>query len=165
MLDLIKKRRSVRSYTPEPVSDDDIRALLEAAMAAPSANNVRPWEIIVVRDSELRQRICGVHPWAHMCGSAPVVFVVLGDPARSVHWVEDCSALTENLLLAAVGLNLGGVWVAIYPETQSEQVMRRSLNIPAGRRVLCMVPIGHPAESKPAHTKFDESMIHYDQYR
>jgi len=164
MIDWIKQRRSVRAYTPEPVSDEDIRLILEAAMAAPSANDARPWEVIVVRDAQLRQQICGVHPWARMCGSAPVVFVVLGDATRSVHWVEDCSALTENLLLAASSLGLGGVWVAIYPETQDEEKLRRVLGIPSTRRVLCMVPVGHPAESKPAHTKYDERKVHYDRY-
>jgi nitroreductase len=165
MLDLIKKRRSIRSYTPEPVSDADIRSMLEAAMAAPSANGACPWEVVVVRRDDQRRAICQVHPWAGMCGSAPVVFVILGDPARSAHWVEDCSALTENLLLAATGLDLGAVWVAIYPEPQDEERVRRILSIPNRLRVLCLVPVGHPAETKPAHTKYDERCVHFDRYQ
>jgi nitroreductase len=164
MLDLIKKRRSIRKYTPEPVSDADIQSLLEAAMAAPSADDTRPWEIVVVRQDDLRDEISKVHPWASMCTAAPVVFVVLGDAQRSAHWVEDCSALTENLLLAATSLELGSVWVAIYPELRNEERVRRTLSIPDHRRVLCVVPVGHPAEDKPARTKYDVQRVHYDRY-
>jgi nitroreductase len=164
MLDLIKKRRSIRKYTPEPVSDADIQSLLEAAMAAPSADDTRPWEIVVVRQDDLRDEISKVHPWASMCTAAPVVFVVLGDARRSAHWVEDCSALTENLLLAATSLELGSVWVAIYPELRNEERVRRTLNIPYHQRVLCVVPVGHPAEDKPARTKYDAQRVHYDKY-
>lgn len=164
MLELIKKRRSIRQYTSEPVSDAEIRALLEAAMAAPSADDIRSWEIIVVRRADLRAGLSRVHPWAAMCKSAPVVFVILGDARRSSRWVEDCSALTENLLLAVTGLGLGAVWVGIYPQSADEGFVRRLLGIPEHLRVLCLVPVGHPAEDKPAHTKFDERKIHHETY-
>lgn len=165
MLELIKKRRSIRQYTADPVSDSEIRALLEAAMAAPSADDMRPWEIIVVRRKDLREELSRVHPWAAMCKSAAVVFVVLGDARRSSRWVEDCSALTENLLLAVTGLGLGAVWVGIYPQSADEAYIRRLLGIPEHLHVLCLVPVGHPAEDKPAHTKYDERKIHYETYR
>ena len=164
MLDLIKKRRSIRKYTPEPVSDADIQSLLEAAMAAPTADDTRTWEVVVVRQKDLRDEISRVHPWASMCAAAPVVFVVLGDARRSAHWVEDCSALTENLLLAVTSLELGAVWVAIYPQLQDEERVRRTLNIPDHLRVLCVIPVGHPAEDKPARTKYDAQRVHYDRY-
>lgn len=164
MLDLIKKRRSIRRYTGEPVSDADVKAMLEAAMAAPSANNVQPWEFVVVRDRTLRQQLAETHPWAAMCAQAPVVFVMCGHERQSNHWVEDVSAATENLLLAAAGLDLGAVWVMVYPQPRYEEHVRNVLGIPRGLRVLCLVPVGHPAESKPPHTKYDESKIHYDRY-
>ena len=164
MLDLIKKRRSIRAYTDEPVSDAEVKVLLEAAMAAPSANNLRPWEFVVVLKDGLRQRLAKVHPWSQMCAGAPVVFVICGDERRSDHWVGDTSAATENLLLAAVALDLGAVWVGIYPRPQRETHVRSVLGIPQGLRVLCLVPVGHPAESKPPHTKYDEGKVHYDRY-
>jgi len=148
MLDLIKKRRSIRKYTSEPVSDGDIRTLLEAAMAAPSANNSQPWEFIVVRDEGLRQELAETHTWSKMCRGAPVVFVVCGDPGRSEHWVEDTSAATQNLLLAVTALDLGAVWVGVYPRLEREKHVKRALGIPEQLRVLCLVPVGHPAESK-----------------
>jgi nitroreductase len=165
MLDLIKKRRSIRKYTDAPVSDGEIKALLEAAMAAPSANNSQPWEFIVVQDDQLRQQLAETHPWSSMCASAPVVFVVCGDERRSSHWVEDASAATENLLLAATGQDLGAVWVGVYPNAGTEKHVRQTLDIPSSLHVLCLVPVGHPAESKPPRTQYDERKVHHEKYR
>ncbi len=164
MLDLIKKRRSIRAYTEEPVPEADVKALLEAAMAAPSAHNAQPWEFIVVRREDLRRQLAETHQWSDICSDAPVVFVVCGHERRSDHWVEDTSAATENLLLAVAGVGLGAVWVGIYPRPQREAHVRKVLSIPDGMRVLCLVAVGHPAESKPPHTKYDESKVHYDGY-
>jgi nitroreductase len=164
MLDLIKKRRSIREYTTEPVSDADVRAMLEAAMAAPSANNGQPCEFVVVRRADLRRKLGEMKQWSSMCASAAVVFVVCGRESRSAHWVEDASAATENLLLAAAGLDLGAVWVAVYPTPDYEAYVRELLNIPTELRVLCLVPVGHPAESKPPRTQYDERKVHYDGY-
>ncbi len=164
MLDLIKKRRSIRKYTNEPVSDADVKVLLEAAMAAPSADNIQPWEFVVVREETLRRQLAETHPWSRMCASAPVVFVICGDERRSGHWVEDTSATTENLLLAAAGLDLGAVWVGVYPQSGYEKHVRDVLGIPRQLRVLCLVPVGHPAESKPPHTKYNERKVHHDRY-
>jgi nitroreductase len=164
MLDLIKKRRSIRRYTAEPVSDADVKTMLEAAMAAPSADNIQPWEFVVVRDRALRQQLAETHPWAAMCAQAAVVFVMCGHGRRSTHWVADVSAATENLLLAAAGLDLGAVWVGVYPNQQPEEHVRRTLSIPRDLRVLCLVPVGHPAESKSPHTKYDERKVHTDGY-
>ena len=164
MLDLIKARRSIRKYSAEPVTDEQVRAMLEAAMAAPSANNAQPWEFVVVRDAELRRRLAATHSWSYMAADAPVVFVVLGDPRQSDHWVEDTSAATQNLLLAATALGLGGVWVGIYPRREREEHVRKALGIPDDRRVLCLVPVGHPAERKPPRMQYDAAKVHYDRY-
>jgi nitroreductase len=164
MLDLIKKRRSIRRYTSEDVSDEDIRRLLEAAMAAPSASNRQPWHFIVVRDPGLRQGLAETHTWSKMCAGAPVVVAVCGDPDRSDHWVEDTSAATQNLLLAVTALGLGGVWIGIYPRPQREAYVRRVLSIPESIGVLCLVSIGHPAETKNPRTQYDDGKIHFDRY-
>ncbi len=164
MVDWIRARRSIRSYTSDPVPDDKITLLLEAAMAAPSASNRQPWEFVVVRDASLRSSLGSVHPWASMAASAPLVIVVCGRPETSRHWVEDCSAATENLLLAATSLGLGALWVAIYPDDERQAATRRLLNIPDDVQVLCMVPIGLPKESRPPHTKYDLAKVHYDTF-
>lgn len=165
MLDLIKCRRSVRQYTPEPIADADIQAMLEAAMAAPSASNIKPWEFVVVRDRELCRKLADTHPYSKMAAEAAVVFVICGRENESRHWVEDASAATQNLLLAAAGLGLGAVWVACYPGAEREGHVRQLLGLPDSLRILCLVPAGHPAEVKAPRTQFDASRVHYDRYR
>ena len=156
------KRRSIRAYTDTLVTDEQIQALLQAAMAAPSANDVRPWAFVVVRDPARRRALADTHQWSHMCADAPAVIVVLGDPQASDHWIEDCSAATENLLLAATWLGLGAVWVAVYPRPEGEDHVRQALNVPDRLRVLCLLPVGHPAEQKPPRTRYEASKVHYE---
>lgn len=160
----ILQRRSIRAYTEKPLTDGQIDALLQAAMAAPSARDARPWVFVVVRDPERRQALAQTHQWSAMCAQAPAVFAVLGNPSQSDHWVEDCSAATENLLLAAPALGLGGVWVAVYPRTPREDHVRQVLAIPEAWRVLCLLPIGQPAEAKPPRTRFEASKVHHDLF-
>ncbi len=164
MLDWIKARRSIRSYTMDPIDDAQIQALLEAAMAAPSASNRQPWEFVIVRDAGMRQALSQVHPWAGMAARAPAVVVVCGRPEVSRHWIEDCSAATQNLLLAVTALGLGAVWVAVYPDPERQAAVRSVLGIPESLQVLCIVPLGRPAESKPSHTKYDPAKVHYDSF-
>ncbi len=99
-----------------------------------------------------------------MCHDAPLVIAVLGDPEVSLHWVEGCSAATENLLLAVTGLELGAVWVAIYPHAGREARVRQILDIPERFRVLCLVPIDQPAETKPPRTRYEASKIHDETF-
>jgi len=163
MLD-VKARRSIRKYTSEPVTDEQITTLLEAAMAAPSAVNLKPWEFMVVRDADLRKQLSKVHPFARMAARASVVFVVCGRPKNSAHWVSDCSAATENLLLAVTSLGLGAVWVAVYPRAKREDHVQRVLRLPKDWRTLCLVPVGHPAETKSPRTQYDPARVHYDAF-
>lgn len=163
-LDWIYKRRSIRAYRDEPISDGELDLLLQAAMAAPSANDRRPWAFVAVRSSQSRQALAGVHQWSSMCANAPLVMAVLGDPQVSSHWVEDCSAATENLLLAVAALDLGAVWVAIYPNLDREASVRTILGIPEHFRVLCLVPIGRPLETKPPRTRYEQNKVYYDRF-
>lgn len=133
-------------------------------MAAPSASDIRPWAFVVVRERQRREALAKTHQWSTMCAHAPVVVVVVGDPAASDHWVEDCSAATENLLLAAAGLDLGAVWVAVYPRPQREAHVRQVLDIPDPLRPLCLVPIGHPAETKSPRTRYEEGKVHHETF-
>jgi nitroreductase len=164
MLDLIRSRRSVRKYTSEPIADADIQTMLEAAMAAPSASNIKPWEFVVVRDRELCRKLADTHAYSKMAAGAAAVFVICGREGESRHWVEDTSAATQNLLLAAAGLGLGAVWVACYPSTEREGYVRDLLGLPDSLRVLCLVPAGYPAEEKAPRTQFDPARVHYDRY-
>ena len=164
ILDLIKSRRSVRKYTAEPIAEADIQKLLEAAMAAPSGRNLRPWEFVVVTDPALCAELSRSHPGGAMAAQAPVVFVVCGRESDSFHWIVDGAAATENLLLEAVSLGLGGVWLGVYPYPEREAHVRRVVGLPDEVRPLCMVPVGHPAESPEPRTQYDAAHVHRNRF-
>ncbi len=164
MLDVMKKRRSIRAYTDREVTDEQVRYILEAAMAAPSGNNRQPWEFVVIRERGLKKDLARTHSWSYMAEDASVVFAVCGNEGASRHWIEDTSAATQNMLLTVTALGLGAVWVGVYPDSARETYVRQVLGIPDHLRVLCLVPVGYPAESKPPRTQYDERKIHYDKY-
>jgi nitroreductase len=159
-------RRSIRKYTQEPVTDEDVGLLLKAAMLAPSANNRQPWHFVVVRDKKKRETIAARHPYAKMAAEAPVVIVVCGDVAdgEGGYWVQDCSAATQNLLLAARGKNLGTVWCGVYPVDERVAAVREILNLPASVMPLGLVVLGHPAQPFSEARRFNESKIHHDMW-
>jgi len=164
MIDLIKRRRSIRKYTPEPVTEAEVRQLLEAAMAAPSANNRQPWHFVVVRDQETKTLLAKTHRWSGMIAQAALAIAVCGERSRSRHWVADTSAATENLLLAATTLGLGAVWIGIHPESGREGYVREALGIPEGIGVLCLIAVGRPAEHKPPRENYNATRIHRDRW-
>jgi nitroreductase len=161
ILDFFCRRRSVRRYQKKAIPDDTLELLMKAAMAAPSGNNAQPWEFVIVRDAQIKEELSRVHPWVYMANEAPAAIVVLGNK-RSEWWQDDCAAATENLLLAAANLGLATVWCGI-KEDQAKAV-RKILGIPAEMGVLCIVPIGYPAESLSPHTKYRKDKVHRDTY-
>ena len=168
-LDLMLARRSVRRFTAEDVSREDEQALIDAAFAAPSADNARPWHFIFVRDPQTRARLQGVTRWTWMLGKAPLVVAVLGRHKGDPWWIEDCSAATENILLQATGLGLGSVWCGIRedpPEAEGgERTCCQLLGVPLGPwRVLALVGIGHPAEAKPPRTQRQVTKLSYERF-
>jgi nitroreductase len=168
-IDDLFARRSIRQYTDEPVSDEDIQALLEAAMAAPSAGNRKPWHFVVVRDAALREQIAASHPHAKMVSQAPVCIVPCGQPSlsfadRSDFWIQDLSAATENILLAATALGLGSVWCGVHPVQERVAEAREILGIPDDVIALCYIAIGHGAEDKEPRTQYDEERVHWDRW-
>jgi nitroreductase len=163
-LSMIFARRSVRAYTEQPVSEEDVRSLLEAGMAAPSANNHRPWHFVLVRDREALRKLAEKHPYGKMLAGAALAIVVCGDPSASDWWVQDCAAATENILIAAAGLGLGGVWLGCHGRQEREQAVRSILGIPDRFGVLSLLSLGHPAEKKAPRTQYEEERIHWDRY-
>jgi nitroreductase len=165
VLENIFARRSIRRYTDEPVSEENVRTLLKAAMAAPSASDRRPWHFIVVRQRATLDALAECHPYAKMLFEAPLCIVPCADPAISdAWWVQDCSAATENLLLAATALGLGAVWVGVYPRTERARAVREVLGIPESIVPLCLVPIGRPAEHKQPRTRYDVARVYQEEW-
>jgi len=163
-LEIIFARRSIRAYTAEPLTEGEITSLLEAGMAAPSANNRQPWHLIAVTDKSTLQALADTHPYAKMLPGAALCIVVCGDPSISDWWVQDCSAATENILVAAAGLGLGSVWIGCHGRPEREQAIRDLLGIPGKVGVLCMISIGHPGESKEPRTQYNPARVHKNKW-
>ena len=165
--DALLTRRSIRKYTKEPVSDEAIKMLLEAAMAAPSAGNQQPWHFVVIRDREILDEIPKLHPYAQMVKEAPVAIVVCGDK-RSVkykdYWPQDCAAATQNLLLAAHANNLGAVWCGVYPNEERVRPLRELLGIPEGVLPFSLIAVGRPDEKQPRAERFDSTRVHANRW-
>ena len=158
-LEVIKARTSIRSFTGEKLTEDQIHTLLDAAMAAPTDANIQPWRFIVITDDEIKAGLYQGEKHKHMVTTAGAVIVVCGETARMVkprdaaedaepverpnnYWFEDCSAATENLLLAATALDLGAVWLSCYPTERIVDRIRTYLGIPANVTPLAIVPVG-----------------------
>jgi nitroreductase len=164
-LDVLYDRRSIREFTDEAVSDEQVEAMLKAAMAAPSARNLRPWHFVVVRKRKALDKLAKVHKYAYMLEQASLAVVVCGDPEISEpHWVEDTCVATQNLLLAATALGLGGVWISLYPKKKHQKYARELLDIPEHMGVLCVVALGRPAERKKARTQYDPKRVHHEEW-
>ncbi len=164
-MDNIFKRRSIRQYTTEPVSKEQIEQILKAAMSAPSAGNQQPWHFVVMTDREMLDRVTEFHPHARMIMQAPMAVAVCGDLSLEKHdgmWQQDCSAATQNLLLAVQALGLGAVWLGIYPREPRMEGLRRLLHLPKNIVPLALVPIGHPAEEKAPVDRYQPDRVHYN---
>jgi len=166
-MEAILSRRSVRKYTKEPVSDESVKEILEAAMNAPSAGNEQPWHFVIVRDRKILDEIPKVHPYAQSVKTASVAVVVCGDLKAEVYggfWVQDCSAAAENILIAVQAKGLGSVWLGIHPITERVNGMRKLLKLPDHVIPLAVIPIGYPEEHKPPANRFNASRIHNDSW-
>lgn len=167
IFEVLFTRRSIRKFTPELVSDDDITLLLRAAMAAPSASNRQPWHFVVIRDKELRASVAERHPYAKMAADAPLLIVVCGDLAEEKtpgFWVQDCSAAMQNILLAARAKNLGTVWCGLHPVEERAQLIRELCNLPDSVIPLGLAVIGHPDQPFAEVDRFREDRIHQNRW-
>jgi nitroreductase len=164
LIQTIFSRRSIRKYIGDPVSEDDIKTLLEAAMAAPSASNIKPWHFVVVTQRETLDALADAHPYGKMLAQATLCIAVCGDPTISDYWEQDCSAATENLLLAVAALGLGAVWLGVHPRDDRIDFTRRILGIPETIVPLNLISIGHAAEEKEPRTQYDEARVHRGQW-
>ena len=156
----IFKRRSIRRFVDRPVEKEKVELLLKAAMAAPSASNRQPWRFVVITRRELLNKLADIHRYAKMLYEAPLCICVCGN-TEAKHWVQDCSAAMENLLLADANLDLGGVWLGVHPNAELEEAIKEVLEIPAGYAPLGMAALGYPGETKPAQTRYDEDKVEY----
>ncbi len=163
-LNTIYSRRSVRSFTGEAVSHETLIKILRAAMAAPSAMNMQPWAFIVVTDRKALDDLCDQLPYAKMLDKAGAAIAVCGNPGKD-YWVMDCSAASENILLAVHSLGLGAVWTAVHADKQRIAAVRKILNIPENIVPLNVIPIGVPKDKGKVTDKFKEENIHWEKWQ
>ena len=170
VLDVIRKRRTVRKFTDEDASDEHVETILEMAMYAPTYMNRKPWHFVVIRDKELQERLgetLGIRPYIQ---EAAVVIAVYGDPQISSTWNLDGAAAIENILIAATALGLGSAWAGSAGNLawgEAEKLMQAELKVPSGFRALSLVCLGHTAKMVVPHTKderYDKTRIHYGDW-
>ena len=165
----IMTRVSVREFTGEFISQEQIDTLLRAAMAAPSALNHQPWAFIVVNDPQLLATIGEALPYSR-CNNHPACAIIpCGDMTKALKqspdfWINDVSAATQNILLAAHAMGLGAVWTGIHPNMSNVALVQELLDLPEHIIPLCIVPIGVPAESPEVKDKWNEQNVHYNQW-
>lgn len=166
-LEAIRTRRSVRVFTGEPVKREILVELVRAAMQAPSAGNQQAWQFVVVDDRQILKRIPEFHPYAQMAETAPAAILVCGDlelEQRKGYWVQDCSAATQNLLLAAHDLGLGAVWTGVYPREDRVKGARKLFGLPEHVVPLSLVFVGYPAEHPQPEDRFREERVHWNHW-
>ena len=162
----ILKRRSVRQYQDKPVSREQLIQLARAAMAAPSASNRRPWSFVAVTEPKGLTALRGLHAYSNY--NAPAAIVVCGDLTRAYEgpmqefWVQDCSAAVENILLAALDLGLGTVWIGAYPDLGRSDVLAGMIDAPEHIRPLGIIWVGYPESEPEARTQFEEDRLHWE---
>ncbi|MEM1586389.1 MAG: nitroreductase family protein [Candidatus Bathyarchaeia archaeon] len=171
IFEVIKFRRSIRSFTREDVSDEQIEKILEAARWAPSAGNLQPWEFIVIRRPDIKREVARAALNQTFIEEAPVVIVVCANEVRSgsiygsrgvnLYCIQDTAAAIENMLLAACAIGLGACWVGAF----NEEEVRRILNVPRGIRPVAIIPIGYPSERpSPPRRRPLKEIVHHETF-
>lgn len=158
----IMTRRSIRTWTNEPVTEEERQIILAAAMNAPSAADARPWHFVTLNDPEK------INAFTDMGGTEMLVestFMVLvcGDPGKEIYpgfWPQDCSCAAQNMQLAAHDIGIGAVWIAIYPLEERVQKCRAILGVPEKMVPFALLAMGVPNEVLPPEERFDPTMVH-----
>ena len=169
VLDNIATRTSVRQFTDRPVDETTLEAIVRAGMAAPSAMNLQPWAFVVVTDRAVLDSLGDVHPHANL-KTATAAVIVCGDLEKAAkgigreYWIQDCSAATENILLAAHALGLGAVWCGVYPNPDRVPDVSRVLGLPEEIIPLNIISMGYPAGEQQPKKKWKPENVHYQRW-
>lgn len=170
VLNNIATRTSIRDYESRPIEREKVEKMLHAAMAAPTAMNKQPWHFIVVDKRETLDAMAEASPNAKMLTKAPLAIVVCGNMDKAIEgkgrdfWIQDASAATENLLLAAHAMGLGAVWTGVYPSEERVDALRLLFSLPDNIVPLATVVIGYPAEKPEPKQKFKEENVSYNGF-
>lgn len=166
-IEAILSRRSMRKYTDQPIEDAALEILLKAAMAAPSAGNQQPWHYIIVKNRDSLEQVTMIHPHAQMLTKAALGIVICADTQLEKfkdYYPLDCSAATQNMLLAAHALGIGACWLGIYPNTERMQGIRQLFSLPDHVVPVSMISMGYPSHPKNPGNRFNTERIHHEQW-
>lgn len=169
-LKVIHSRKSVRHYTDGKASKEDLLTIVKAGMAAPTAVDKRPWAFVVVTDKSKLEELESGLPHAKMITKAGSCIIVCGVLEKALsgegreYWIQDCSAATENILLAAESMGFGAVWTGVYPSKERMDQVRRVLGIPENVVPLNVIPVGYPAGDEKPKDKFEPANIHWETW-
>jgi len=167
IFDYIYQRRSIRRYLDKEVDKDILENLVKAAMAAPTACNNQPWEFIIITEKEVLDNLRDHLTFGQYNATAAIVAcgnMKLAKGGMRNYWVQDCSAAIENILLAASGLGLGGVWIGVHPIPSVIEPVSEVLSIPDYVVPLGIAYIGYPAEKKEPRTQYNEKRVYWEKY-
>lgn len=167
-IEAIYARRSIRKFEDRPVEREKLLELCRLGAAGPSANNRRPWAFVIVDEKAVMDKMKNVTMFGRF--GAPAAIVVCGDMSRASpigrgFWVQDCSAGMENILLGAVEMGLGTVWIGVTPVKPAAWALRKALGLPRGIVPLGIAYIGYPAETREPRTQFEDTMVKWQKWR
>jgi nitroreductase len=166
MNDIFKKRRSVRDYEEKSITDKKIKEILSAAMVAPSADHVNPWEFVVVKNKETLGRLSEIGMWQKFIARSQASIVITANPIDTDKWVQDCSIAAAHIYLEAASQGIGSCWANVMSdmnkENEKERLVKKILNIPDSYRVLCIMTLGYPKEEIEEHSQeeYREDKVH-----
>ncbi len=171
MLEVIRQRRSVRTFLKRDVEKERLNDVLKAAMFSPTARGLRPWDFIIVTDDKTKTQLSRATPYASFAKDAPLVIVICYDASKGKRFKEDCSICAENIYLEATNQGLGTCFIQIADGTEAnegnpEDFVKRLLAIPGNYRVQCLMPIGYPLKQPGPHKdeEFEEGKVHYGRF-
>lgn len=170
-IDIIMRRKSVRAYTEQDIPKETLYLLVKAGMAAPTARNRQPWAFVIITDREILDALGDMLPSGRMLKKAPAAISVVGLPEEgspgeiNEFWVQDCSAATQNILLAVESLDLGAVWIGIHPNNERVNSVKKLLNLPQDVIPLNIISIGHPTGAEQPKDKYKPEKIHWNLWK
>ncbi len=162
--EVLLRRRSIRKFKTDEVSNEIINELLHAAMSGPSACNKRPWDFYVIKNKDKLEELRKCTMFGRM--NAPLAIVVVGTLTRALpmqlasYWIQDCSAATENILLRVTDLGLGAVWCGVHPQKRAEENIRKCLDLKEKQIPLNIIWIGYPDEEVDPRDQYEEKRVH-----
>lgn len=169
VIDNIMTRTSIRQFTDQPISKDTLDIIVKAGMAAPSAVNAQPWAFVIVTEKEVLDSLRDNHPYSNL-KTATAAIIVCGDLQKAMegkgqeYWIQDCSAASENILLAAHALGIGAVWCGVYPVDERIEAVRKVLELPEHIIPLNIITMGYPAQNPEPKDKFKPENVHYQKW-